>query len=86
MAVLHSNKAAALVMLNRCPEAEKAARRALQLDPELISANYMLGIAMLMQGRITSETVAHLEVAAKMYPNARKFLNLEAELAARMKQ
>jgi tetratricopeptide (TPR) repeat protein len=85
VAALHSNEAAALVMLNRCPEAEKAARRALQLDPELVSANYMLGVSMLMQGRVTSETVTHLEVAAKIYPNARKFLEFQAELATQSK-
>jgi tetratricopeptide (TPR) repeat protein len=59
LAIVHSNKAAALVMLSRWEEAEQAARRALQLDTKSIDAHYMLGIAMMKQGKITSETAAH---------------------------
>jgi tetratricopeptide (TPR) repeat protein len=81
--VLHSNKAAALVMLSRWEEAEQAARRALQLDPASIDANYMLGIALMKQGKITPETAARLAVAAKKHPRARAFLaEVEADLAA----
>jgi hypothetical protein len=81
VAVLHSNKAAALVMLGRWEEAEQAARFALQLDPESIDANYMLGIAMMMQGNITPETAAHLAIAAKKHPKARAFLaKVQADL------
>jgi Flp pilus assembly protein TadD len=83
IAALHSNKAAALVMLSRCEEAEQAARRALQLDPESIEANYMLGIAMMKQLKITPETAAHLAIAAKKYPRARAYLaEVRAYLAA----
>ena len=83
LALLHSNKAAALVMLSRWAEAEQAARRALQLDSKSIDGNYMLGIAMLKQGRITSETAAHLEIAATKHPRARVFLaEVQAALAA----
>jgi len=79
---LHSNKAAALVMLSRYEEAEQAAQRALQLDPGSIDANYMLGIAMLMQGKITSEMAAHLAIAAKKHPRARAYLaEVQAQLA-----
>jgi tetratricopeptide (TPR) repeat protein len=81
--VLHSNKAAALVMLGRWEEAEQAARRALQLDPRSIDANYMLGIALMKQGKITSETAARLAVAAKKHPRARAYLaEVQAKLAA----
>jgi predicted Zn-dependent protease len=68
-----SNKAAALVMLSRWEEAEQAARRAIQLDPGSIDANYMLGIAMMKQGKITPETAAHLAIAAKTHPRASAF-------------
>ena len=83
LAVLHSYKAASLVMLSRWEEAEPTARRALQLDPESIDANYVLGIAMMMQGKITPETATHLAIAAKTYPRARAPLaEVQAQLAA----
>jgi hypothetical protein len=82
LALLHSNKAAALVMLSRWEEAEQVARHALQLDPESINANYMLGIAMMKQLKITPETAAHLAIAAKTHPRASTFLaEVQAELA-----
>jgi Flp pilus assembly protein TadD len=81
LAILHSDKAAALVMLSRWEEAELAARRALQIDPASIDANYMLGIAMMQQAKITPETAAHLAIAAKEHPRARAFLaEVQAEL------
>jgi tetratricopeptide (TPR) repeat protein len=81
--VLHSNKAAALVMLSRWEEAEQSARRALQLDPESIDGHYMLGIALMKQGKITPETAAHLAIAAKKHPRARAYLaEVQAYLAA----
>jgi Flp pilus assembly protein TadD len=83
LAAVHSNKAAALVMLSRWEEAEQAARRAVQLDPESIDATYMLGIALMKQGKITPETAARLAVAAKKNPRARAFLaEVQAYLAA----
>ena len=85
--VLHSNKAAALVMLGRWEEAEQAARRALQLDTKSIDAHYMLGIAMMKQGKITSETAAHLGIAATKHPRARGYLaEVQAALAAEPKR
>jgi Flp pilus assembly protein TadD len=80
--LFHSNKASALVILNRPEEAEPAARRAVQLDPESIEANYMLGVAMAMQEKITPEVAAHLAVAARKYPGARAYLTaVQAMLA-----
>jgi tetratricopeptide (TPR) repeat protein len=74
LAVLHSNKAAALVMLGRWEEAEQAGRRAVQLDPGSIDGNYMLGIAMMNQGKITPETAAHLAIAVKTHRGPVHFL------------
>ena len=83
LALLYSNKAAALVMLSRWEESEQAGRRAVQLDPGSIDGNYMLGIAMMKQGKITPETAAHLAIAVKKHPGARAFLaDVEADLAA----
>jgi cytochrome c-type biogenesis protein CcmH/NrfG len=74
-------------MLSRCEEAEQAARRALQLDPGSIDANYMLGIAMMKQGKITPETADHLAIAASKHPRARVYLaEVQAYLAAEAKR
>jgi len=82
LALLHSNKAAALVMLSRWEEAEQAGRRAVQLDPKSIDGNYMLGIALMKQGKITPETAACLAMAVKKHPRAGAFLaEVQAELA-----
>ena len=82
LAILHSNKAAALVMLSRWEEAEQAGRRAVQLDPKSIDGNYMLGIALMKQGKITPETAARLAMEVKKHPRAGAFLaEVQAELA-----
>jgi tetratricopeptide (TPR) repeat protein len=67
--VLHSNRAAALIMLQRPAEAEQAARRAVQLAPSSIAAHYMLGLALLRQNRATREAAEQLEIAAGKYPD-----------------
>jgi tetratricopeptide (TPR) repeat protein len=67
--VLHSNRAAALMMLKRPVEAEQAARQAVQLAPASIAAHYMLGLALLRQNRATPETALHLEIAVGKYPD-----------------
>jgi tetratricopeptide (TPR) repeat protein len=72
--VLHSNRAAALMMLQRPAEAEQAARRALQLAPASIAAHYMLGLALLRQNRATKETAEHLKIAAGKYPDVLPWL------------
>jgi tetratricopeptide (TPR) repeat protein len=73
-ALIHIDRAAALVALSRPAEAELAARRALRLEPRSIAASYMLGCAMLMQEEITPETAAYLAAAADKYPKARRLL------------
>jgi tetratricopeptide (TPR) repeat protein len=72
--VLHENKAAVLMMLNRLEEAEQAARKALSLSPESIDANYTLGMALIMRGKLTVEALDSLERAAKKDDRARKAL------------
>jgi tetratricopeptide (TPR) repeat protein len=80
--LFHSNKASALVILNRPQQAEQAARRAVQLDRNSIEANYMLGVALVMQEKIAPEAAAHLSIAADKYPRARALLaEVQAYLA-----
>ena len=74
LAILHTNKAAALVMLNRWREAETAARRAVQIDSRSTAAHYMLGLAMLMQDKVTPEVAEHLASASKAYSKAKVLL------------
>jgi tetratricopeptide (TPR) repeat protein len=73
-ALIHIDRAAALVNLNRPEEAEIVARRALRLKPSSVAASYMLGCAMLMQDKVTPETAAYLSAAARKYPRARSYL------------
>jgi tetratricopeptide (TPR) repeat protein len=80
--VLSGAKASALIMLSRWVEAEQWARRAVKLDPRSVESNYMLGVALLMQGKITRETAECLEMAASQYPKAREHLvEVQAKLA-----
>jgi tetratricopeptide (TPR) repeat protein len=65
---LQSNKAWALLSLKRPEEAEQAARRAVDLAPGLVTAHYLLAVALLQQNRATPETVKHLEIAIGEYP------------------
>jgi tetratricopeptide (TPR) repeat protein len=76
---LHSNKVVALLALKRPAEAEAAARRALQLAPHSASAHYLLGSALLQQGRIDAETASHFAEAADTYPQARSAFNAVRE-------
>ena len=81
-ALIHINRAAALVKLQRPQEAELAARRALRLEPGSITASYLLGWAMLMQEEITTETAGYLAAAAGKYPLAREALQTVQERLA----
>lgn len=73
-ALIHIDRAAALVDLNRPAEAELAARQALRLQPSSTAASYLLGCAMLMQDKITPETADYLAAAAAKYPKAQLYL------------
>jgi len=78
----HFAKAVVLLTLNRPAEAKQEARRTLELSPGLIEAHYLLGAALAVQGKITSEAVEHLTIAAPKLPQARAFLAaLQAQLA-----
>ena len=78
-ALIHINRAAALVKLERPAEAELAGRRALRLEPGSVPASYLLGWAMLMQEKITPETAGYLAAAAGKFPLARKALKAVQE-------
>ena len=85
-ATLHSNAAAALIALHRGDEAERAARRAVQLAPGSAEANYVLGLALLQERKITPEVVTCLELASTKYPTARETLDLIRVYLARADQ
>ena len=72
--VLHENKAAVLMMLNRLEDAEQTARKALSLAPDSIDANYTLGMALIMRGNLTPEALESLKRAAEKDARARKAL------------
>jgi len=73
-ALIHIDRAAALLNLKRAEDAELAARLALRIELGSVAASYMLGCAMLMQEKITAETAAYLATAAGKYPLARSYL------------
>jgi len=80
--VLWSNKAAVLVALSRPAEAEQASRRAVRLAPLSIEGNYLLGVALFIQGKFTREAADDLAMAAAKYPRAREILaQIQAYLA-----
>jgi tetratricopeptide (TPR) repeat protein len=75
-------KTAVLLNLNRPTEAEQEARRTLQLSPGLPQAHFLLGVALLMQEKVTPEAATHLKMAAPKVPQARNYLaETEAALA-----
>ena len=45
-----------------------------RVDPSSTAAQYMVGLAMLMQDKVTPEVVEHLASAAKTYAKAKMFL------------
>ena len=77
--VLQSNKAVALLDLGRPAEAEVAARHALQLSPQSAEGNYLLALAILRQGKVTSEAAEHLKLAVGRIPQAQEIFNQVSE-------
>ena len=65
-----TNQTWALLALGRLEEAERAARRAVQLAPDADTGHYQLGIVLTLEGRITPETAEQLALAAKKHPEA----------------
>ena len=63
-----------LFLLERYPEAESVARRSLEVDPMQVVARYILGCALLAQGRVTTETLEQLRLSTSQIPTARLVL------------
>jgi tetratricopeptide (TPR) repeat protein len=68
------NLAALLFEQRRYPEAEPAARRALEMDPSTASAQYLLGCVLVEEGRYFGEATELLEKARPKYPQVGLFL------------
>ena len=66
----HEDISFALLLLNRAKEAEAEARVALNLDPRLVSSRYVLGRAIIAQGRLTSESIDMLRQSEDAFPDA----------------
>lgn len=66
----HNGLALALSFLARYPEAEASARHALALDPALLECRFLLGRAILAQGRITQEAMTVLQQSEAKFPAA----------------
>jgi Tetratricopeptide repeat len=66
----HYGISVALFLLHRYPEAEVSARKAMDLDPDPLEYRYMVGSAMIAQGRCTSETKELLRQSEPKFPNA----------------
>jgi tetratricopeptide (TPR) repeat protein len=88
LAIGHSNLAIVLMKLNRFGEEEKEARRALQLEPNLlepslVKAHFVLALSLLCQQKYGKEALNHLRLACEEFPQARAMgSKLEAQLAA----
>ncbi len=67
----HTNLALALVALKRYSEAARAARRALELDPDYLPARYALGLSDAALNNCTAAAVENLKMASERYPRAR---------------
>ena len=70
-----NNQSAILLSMHRYPEAESAARHALDLDPQHKSSRYLLGRTLLAEKQNTSETVELLRQSRTDFPLARLFLS-----------
>jgi tetratricopeptide (TPR) repeat protein len=66
-----SNLSVALFLLQRYPDAEVAARRALELDPHNSTAQYMLGCILATEKRDASEAMELLHRTEAEFPDAR---------------
>jgi len=73
---LQSNVAAALLGLHEPADAERAARRSVDLNGASARAHYLLALAMLEQGRFTPEVEKHLRDAAPDVPRAHFVLGM----------
>ena len=69
-ALTHQDISFALLLLNRNKEAEDEARESLNLDSRLVSSRYVLGRALIGQGRFTPEGMEMLRLSEDAYPDA----------------
>jgi tetratricopeptide (TPR) repeat protein len=80
---LQFNVAYTLFMLRRPSEAEVFARRVARRSPWFADAQYVLGVALVMQGKLIPEAVAALRVAGVQHTEAREMLVwVEGKLSA----
>jgi tetratricopeptide (TPR) repeat protein len=71
---LRFNVALTLARLERMPEAEAYARQVVRNAPWFVDGQYLLGITLVMQHKLTSEAVNALRHAADKFPDARQAL------------
>ncbi|HTS65782.1 MAG TPA: tetratricopeptide repeat protein [Candidatus Acidoferrales bacterium] len=83
---LQANVAAALLGLHQAADAERAARRSVELNGANPRAHYLLALAMLEQGRFTPEVEKHLRDAAPDVPRAHFVLGTVLIDAGRLEQ
>jgi tetratricopeptide (TPR) repeat protein len=69
-----ADAAVATYLSKATPQAEQLARSALRMDPENRKAHYVLGLALLRQGKRGDEAVRSLRTAAPTYPRAGELL------------
>lgn len=77
MAAPQVNMASGLAVSNRGADAERAVRRALEIDNRSPQAHIILAIALMMQNKAPEETLVHLRKASDRFPEAH---NLAARL------
>lgn len=65
---------ATLFLMGRYSEVESVARAALEVDPAQTETRYILGCALVAQGRFTAETVEQLRLSGSQIPTARLVL------------
>jgi tetratricopeptide (TPR) repeat protein len=70
-----NNQSAILLFMRRYPEAESAARHALDLDPQHKTTRYLLGRILLAENQNTVETMELLRQSRSDFPPARLFLS-----------
>ncbi len=68
------NVAVTLVKLHRPAEAELHARRVVHRKPSFVDGHYVLGLALVMQDKLTREAVESLRPAAEWNSEAREVL------------
>jgi tetratricopeptide (TPR) repeat protein len=65
---------ATLFLMGRYSEVESVARATLEVDPAQTETRYLLGCALLAQGRFTAETMEQLRLSGSQIPTARLVL------------